>query len=87
MLFKSYPEGREQWYTLAIPATATWETEIRGSQFRDRPSRKKVSEILSQKTSWVWWYSSVIPGILVAEVEGLWSEASLSNIRAHLKNN
>jgi hypothetical protein len=41
-----------------------------------RPDLAKVSEILSQKTSQLWWYTSVIPATWEVEVGGSWSKAS-----------
>jgi hypothetical protein len=40
--------------------------------------RKKFSDSLSQKTSQVWWCTSVMPTMQEAEVGGLQQEADLS---------
>jgi hypothetical protein len=39
---------------------ATWEAEMEGSWFK-AGCCKKVSKTISQKTSQVWWLTSVVP--------------------------
>jgi hypothetical protein len=52
-----------------------------------RLPRAKVSEILSQKPSWVWWLTAIIPAMWEAEVGGSWSKASTGqNPIPYLKN-
>jgi hypothetical protein len=47
---------------------------------------QKVSEILSQKTSWAWWSVLVFPAVQVVELGRLRSKSS-KNMRLYLRNN
>jgi hypothetical protein len=54
---------------VVIPAT--WEVETGGLQFEASP-KQKVSQILSQRISCVWWYMSIIPVTWEEEVGESW---------------
>jgi hypothetical protein len=50
-LYKNQMEGQSQWLMPAIPAI--WEEEVKRIAVPDQ-SEQKVTETLSQKTSWKW---------------------------------
>jgi hypothetical protein len=74
-----------QWCSSLIPGT--WEAEM-GRITDLGQHRQKVSETLSQQTSWeLWWWITIIPAIQKVWVRGSWCEAGPGkNARSYLKN-
>jgi hypothetical protein len=46
------------------------------------PVQAKVNKTLPQKTSWMWWYTPVIPATWEVVIEGSWFKAGLGKTLA-----